>query len=110
MSLSVLGVRFLFSQFYLERELSWAANEKAVPRSTQQLRGMLGAGDSEMDKPLPSRKRAWPRLRGHCCPLPPSCIRYDQEQLCHARLLAMQSLSLLGGLGPVLSSWNRPTP
>lgn len=97
MSLSLLGVRFLFSQFYLERELSWAANEKAIPRSTQRLRGMLGAGDSEMNKPLPSRKRAWPRLRGHGCPLPPFWVRCDQEQLGHARLLATQSLSLLGG-------------
>lgn len=44
MSLSVLGVRFLFSQFYLERELSWAANEKAIPRSAQQLRAGWGLG------------------------------------------------------------------
>lgn len=53
MSLSVPGVRFLFSQFHLEQELSWAALEKAVPTGPQQFLGMPGTGTCELNKPLP---------------------------------------------------------
>lgn len=72
--------------------------------------GRAGGWGFGAEQLLPARKRAWPRLRGHCCPLPPCWGRRDQERLCRSRLLATQSLSLLGGLGPALSSWNRPTP
>lgn len=106
LSLSVLGVRFLFSQFYLERELSWAAKEKAVPTSPQELLAMLGAGDSEMNKPLSSRRRVWLRLTGQGHHLPPS--QSDMTRSSPAQ--SVISFSLLGGLGPLLSFWNQPSP
>lgn len=108
-SLSVLGVRFLLSQFCLERELSWAAKEKAVPTSPQELLAMLGAGDSEMNQPLPSKRRVWPRLTGHRHRLPPS--QSDMTRSSPAETVGcVISFSLLGGLGPLLSFWNRPSP
>lgn len=44
---------------------------------------MLGAGDSEMNQPLPPRRRVWPRLTGHGHRLSPS--RSDMTRSSPAR-------------------------
>lgn len=70
---------------------------------------MLGAGDSEINKLLPPRRRVWPRLTGHGHRLPPS--QSDMTRNSPAKTVGcVISFSLLGGLGPLLRFWNRPGP
>lgn len=106
MSLLVLGAGLsLLSHFHLEQDLSWAANEKAVQTSPQQLLGMLAAGDSGMNKPLPGRAGRGGGQASSALSFRPLLAKYDQEWLCRGCGLCNHSHFLVGP-GPLLSFWN----